>query len=65
MEEGFMTTNYTGLFAQKLSDGSVISVQVEEPNGNSLTLDPADYVSRGIQPPIDQLPDQFEHQGND
>ena len=63
LEGRFMATSYKGLFAQKLPDGSVVAVQVEDPNGNSLSLDPDTYTKRGVLPPIDQLPDQNEYQG--
>lgn len=56
-----MTTKYRGLFVQKLSDGTIVSVQVEDPNGYGMDLEPDDYSLRKILPPIDKLPDQFEY----
>ncbi len=49
-------SSYTGLYVQRLNDGTVYSVQVTDPYGNELPLNPQDYIDRGIQPPIDQLP---------
>ena len=57
-----MATSYKGIFVQKLTDGSIFAVQVEDPNGNSISLDPKSYTLRQIPPPIDQLPDQQEYQ---
>lgn len=50
-------SSYTGLFVQRLSNGEIHSVQVADPSGNSLPLQPANYIQRQINPPIDQLPD--------
>jgi hypothetical protein len=50
-------SSYTGIYVQRLSSGEIHSVQVKDTAGNSIPLDPAVYVQRGIQPPIDQLPD--------
>lgn len=50
-------SSYTGLYVQRLSNGKVDSVQVVDPSGNSLVLDPETYIERQISPPIGQLPD--------
>lgn len=50
-------SSYTGLYVQRLSNGEIHSVQVVDPFGNSLPLEPAIYIQRQINPPIEQLPD--------
>jgi hypothetical protein len=50
-------SSYKGLSVSRLSDGTIVDVQVEESNGISLCLTPAVYKERGIQPPIQSLPD--------
>ncbi|ACX96486.1 hypothetical protein [Halothiobacillus neapolitanus] len=50
-------SSYTGLYTQQLSNGTIYSVQVVDPGGNSLPLEPAVYVARQIKPLIDELPD--------
>jgi hypothetical protein len=52
-----MTTNYTGLYIQKLTSGEIVSVQVRDTAGIDLPLSPEDYRARGIQPEIERLPD--------
>jgi hypothetical protein len=49
-------STYTGLYVQRLSDGTIFNVQVRDPRGNETGLIPQDYEARGILPPIDQLP---------
>lgn len=44
------TSSYKGIFSHKLSDGTIIDVQVEDPFGNSLSLPVDEYRRRGIQP---------------
>ena len=51
-------SQYTGLYVQRLSDGSIFSVQVKDPNGNEANLDHWEYIKRGIQPDINSLPDK-------
>lgn len=50
-------SSYTGLYVQRLSNGEIASVQVVDPFGNSLSLEPEIYTERQIKPPIEQLPD--------
>jgi hypothetical protein len=50
-------SSYTGLYVQRLSNGVIFGVQVLDTTGNENSLDPGDYRERGIQPPIEQLPD--------
>lgn len=50
-------SSYTGLYVQRLSNGKIDSVQVVDPFGNSLPLDPETYIERQIKPSIEQLPD--------
>lgn len=51
-------SEYTGIYVQRLSDGSIYAIQVRDPHGNETSLDAATYVQRGIEPPIDSLPDK-------
>lgn len=50
-------SNYTGLYVQRLSNGKIDSVQVADPYGNSLPLDPEIYIQRQVKPSIEQRPD--------
>lgn len=52
-----MASSFKGLYVQRLGGGVIHSVQVVDLAGISLPLDPMAYVDRGIQPPIDSLPD--------
>lgn len=52
-----MASSYKGLYVQRLSDGTIHSVQVVDPGGNSIPLDPQTYIDRDVRPPIDELPD--------
>lgn len=52
-----MASSYKGLYVQRLSDGTIHSVQVVDTGGNSISLDPDAYIERNVQPPIGQLPD--------
>jgi hypothetical protein len=54
-------SSYKGIFVQRTASGDIHSVQVEDPFGNSLSLDPRDYLARGVQPPMDQLPDADDY----
>lgn len=56
-------SSYTGLYVQRSDNGDIHSVQVVDTGGNSLPLDPQTYIDRGIQPSIDQLPDQTNYHG--
>lgn len=49
-------TDYTGLYVQRLSDGTIFNVQVTDPNGHEIGLTTEQYAQRQIQPPLDQLP---------
>lgn len=53
-----MSTGYTGLYVQKLSNGVVIGVYVKDGEGLCFPLNPDTYVKRKILPPMEQLPDQ-------
>lgn len=50
-------SSYTGLYVQRLTTGHVHGVQVDDGAGIENSLNPDVYTARGIQPPIDQLPD--------
>ena len=50
-------SSYEGLYVQRLTDGTVHSVQVKDSAGNQLPLDPQEYIRRGIGPPLETLPD--------
>lgn len=55
-------SSYTGLFVQRLENGEIHNVQVEDTGGISIPLDPKTYMERGIKPPINQLPDAKDYQ---
>jgi hypothetical protein len=59
-----MTSSYHGIFANKLSDGTIISVQCKDTagGGNDVLIDT--YRLRGIQPPAEGLPDQHQYKPN-
>lgn len=59
-----MTSSYRGLFAHKLPDGTILSVQCTDTagNGNDVPID--DYRHRGVQPPAESLPDQHQYKPN-
>ena len=50
-------TSYTGIYVQRTTTGAIFSVQVRDSAGIELSLNPAEYERRGVQPPMDQLPD--------
>ncbi len=50
-------SSYTGLYVQHLENRKIDSIQVVDPFGNSLSLEPETYIERQINPPIDKLPD--------
>lgn len=52
-----MASSYKGLYVQRLSDGTIHSVQVVDTGGNSMPIAPEIYMQREVQPPLDQLPD--------
>lgn len=52
---------YKGLYVQRLSDGLIHSVQVQDVGGIGLPLSPLDYVNREISPPIQTLPDEDQY----
>lgn len=54
-------SSYKGVFSYKLSDGTIIDVQVDDPFGNSLSLPVDEYQRRGIFPPAESLPDQHQY----
>jgi hypothetical protein len=59
-----MSSSYTGLYVQRLSDGIIHNVQVVDTAGISIPLDPDTYIERDVKPPIDQLPDQEDYNQN-
>jgi hypothetical protein len=59
-----MSSSYTGLYVQCLSDGIIHNVQVVDTAGISIPLDPDTYIERDVKPPIDQLPDQEDYNQN-
>lgn len=54
-------SSYTGLYVQRLSTGQIHGVQVRDTAGTDVPLDPTEYRARGIQPPIEELPDLEEY----
>jgi hypothetical protein len=59
-----MSSSYTGLYVQRLSDGTIHNVKVVDTAGHSIPLDPDTYTERDVKPPIDQLPDQEDYNQN-
>jgi len=59
-----VASTYRGIFAHKLSDGTIISVQCVDTagNGNDVPIDT--YRLRGVSPPAESLPDQHQHRPN-
>jgi hypothetical protein len=55
-------SSYRGIYVQRLSDGTIHSVQVVDSAGNSIPLDPQVYLQRAIEPAMDALPDVAEFQ---
>lgn len=56
-----MASSYKGLYIQRDSNGQIHNVQVADPNGNSIPLNPDIYLERDVKPPIDSLPDAEEY----
>lgn len=56
-----MTTTLRGLFAHKLSNGTITDVQVHDPYGNAYPLPIDTYRQRGVQPTAESLPDQHQY----
>ena len=56
-----MKSSYRGIFAHKLSNGTITDVQVVDTAGNSLSLPIAEYERRSIEPPAESLPDQYQY----
>ena len=56
-----MASSYYGIFANKLQDGTITSVQCRDATGmgNDVPIDV--YRQRGIQPPAESLPDQHQY----
>lgn len=52
-----MASSDMGLYVQRRNDGTIHSVQVRDPYGHTLAMDPDLYVARDVQPPLEQLPD--------
>ncbi len=55
-------SSYTGICVQRLNDGTIHTVQVEDTAGLRLPLDAETYTSRNCSPPIDSLPDCVSEQ---
>lgn len=56
-----MDSSYTGLYVQRYSSGQIHGVQVADPYGNSISLDPDVYFGRKVKPPMKELPDAAEY----
>jgi len=50
-------SSYRGVCVLRLTTGEIHGVKVIDTAGNGNVLDPSEYVRRGVQPPLDQLPD--------
>lgn len=53
-----MDTSYSGKYVTKLNDGHISEVHVSSIGEDSFALDPDDYVTKGISPPLEKLPSQ-------
>lgn len=53
-----MPSSYKGIYVQRDESGNVVSVQVEDTSGNTMPIPPKIYNERGVEPPINELPDQ-------
>ncbi len=49
--------SYKGICVQRLSNGEIFNVHVEDATGIKMTFPPDDYISKGIKPDIDSLED--------
>lgn len=56
-----MVSVYKGLYVQRLSNGTIHNVQVADPSGISIPLDPDVYLEREIKPPMESLPDAEQY----
>lgn len=56
-----MSTEYEGLYVQRLLNGKIISVQIINNDGYTMPIAPDLYVLQAIEPPIDQLPDRYRY----
>ena len=56
-----MASSYKGLYVQRYSNGQIHNVQVADPNGNSILLNPDVYLDRDVKPPMESLPDAEEY----
>lgn len=50
-------SEYTGKCVVRIADGTIVDVHVVDSKGIGATLSPTEYQSRGIRPPISELPD--------
>jgi hypothetical protein len=53
----------TGIYTQCLSNGLIHNVQVVDSAGNTRPMEPSTYKSRGLQPPLENLPDVAHYKG--
>jgi len=51
-----MPSSYTGKYASRDANGTITHVQCEDPFGNGIPLDLAEYRRRGIKPDAETLP---------
>lgn len=50
-------TSYRGIKRVLLSDGAIKHVVAEDDLGDECTFAAKDYISEGIQPPLEELPE--------
>ncbi|AEF44890.1 MULTISPECIES: hypothetical protein [Serratia] len=50
-------TSFRGIKRVLLSDGAIKHVVVEDDVGDECTFAAKDYISEGIQPPLEELPE--------
>ena len=50
-----------GIYVQRLSNGTIHGVQVEDDAGNYWSISPEEYEARGYLPTINSLPDAEDY----
>ena len=50
-------SKYQGIQREVFTDGSIKHVLVRDPQGNETAMAAKDYISEGIQPPLEDLPE--------
>jgi hypothetical protein len=56
-----MASFYQGIYVQRFGNGEIHNVQVISPGGHSMSITPEMYLSKGVEPPMDSLPDAEQY----